>query len=178
MAHQVCYQWMVAFSLSTAQSRVLAFGCLGTKLLFILVGFVGAWQQQMHHRLRAFLASQASRLDARMIAVTISLFSGTWVGTYLFTKSYDYKFIFLVPVLGLTGALLSRGAAGKGQRGWISLILVPILAAWFIPYLALSFSQPMGLSLELVNDFVLIPVLAGALLATLIGFRSALRAIP
>ena len=178
MAHQVCYDWMVHFNLSGAQSRVLAFGCLGIKLLFILMGFVGAWRQEMRHRLHSFLASQASRLDGRLIAVTISLFSGTWVGTYLFTRSYDYKFIFLLPVLGLTGALLSSGATGAGQHAWITLVLIPILAAWFSPYLAISFSQPMGISLELVNDFVLIPVLAGAILATLIGFRSALRAIP
>ncbi|WP_259726121.1 hypothetical protein [Synechococcus sp. CS-1332] len=165
-------------NLSGAHSRVLLFGCLGIKLLFLLMGFVGAWRQEMRHRLHSFLASQANRLDGRLIAVTISLFSGTWVGSYLFTKSYDYKFIFLVPILGLTGALLSRGATGAGQRAWISLILVPILAAWFIPYLAISFGKSMGVSLELVNDFVLIPVLAGAVLATLIGLRSALRAIP
>ncbi|MEA5416975.1 hypothetical protein [Synechococcus sp. BA-132 BA5] len=100
------------------------------------------------------------------------------MGTYLFTRSYDYKFIFLLPVLGLTGALLSRGATGAGQRAWITFVWLPILAAWFIPYLAISFSQPMGISLELVNDFLLIPLLAGALLATLVGLRSALRAIP
>jgi len=178
MAHQVCFQWMIAFNLSGAQSRVLAFACLGTKLLFILFGFLGAWRHEMRHRLRAFLESQTSRLNSRLIAVTISLFSGTWVGTYLFTKSYDYKFIFLVPVLGVTGALLSRGATGTGQRSWMTLILVPMLLSWFVPYLALSFNQPMGLSLELVNDFVLIPVLAGAILATLLGLRSALQAIP
>lgn len=178
MAHQVCYQWMIDFNLSGAQSRVLAFACLGTKLLFVLLGFIGAWRHEMRHSLHAFLASQTRRLNSRLIALTISLFSGTWVGTYLFTKSYDYKFIFLVPVLGLTGALLSRGATGTGQRGWMTLILVPMLLSWFAPYLALSFNQPMGLSLELVNDFVLIPVLAGAILATLIGLRSALRALP
>jgi hypothetical protein len=60
----------------------------------------------------------------------------------------------------------------------MTLILVPMLLSWFVPYLALSFNQPMGLSLELVNDFVLIPVLAGAILSTLLGLRSALRAIP
>ncbi len=178
MAHQVCFEWMVAFKLSRVHSRILALACLGTKLLFILLGFFGAWQQEMRHPLRAFLASHTSRLNSGLIAVTISLFSGTWVGTYLFTKSYDYKFIFLVPVLGLTGALLSRGATVTGQRGWMTLILVPVLFSWIVPYLALSFNQPMGLSLELVNDFVLIPLLAGALLAALIGLRSALRAIP
>ncbi len=178
MAHQVCYQWMVAFNLSGVHSRILAFACLGAKLLFILLGFVGAWQPEMRNRLRAFLVSQTSRLDSRLIAVTISLFSGTWVGTYLFTKSYDYKFIFLVPILAFTGALLCRGVTGRGERAWVTLILLPMLLAWFTPYLTVSFSQPMGLSLELVNDFVLIPVLAGAILATLIGSRPALRAMP
>lgn len=178
MAHQICYDWMADFDLSQAMSRLLAFSCLGCKLLFMLLGFVGIWRQEVQHSLRAFLFSTASRLHSRLIALTICLFSGTWVGTYLFAKSYDYKFIYLVPVLGLTGALLSQGANDTGRRGWTLLILVPILVIWFSPYVAVSFRLPMGASLELVNDFVLIPVLAGAILATLIGLRSALRAIP
>lgn len=178
MAHQICYDWMADFHLSKSLSRLLAFSCLGIKLMFLLLGFVGVWRQAVHHSLRSLLFSPANRLHPQLIAVTISLFTGTWVGTYLFTKSYDYKFIFLLPVLAFTGALLCRGATGKGHRFWITLILVPMLLAWFTPYLTISFSQPMGLSLELVNDFVMIPVLAGALLATIISFRSALRAIP
>jgi hypothetical protein len=171
MAHQICYQWMADFNLSGGQSRVLAFGCLGMKLVFLLAGVAGAFRQGLPGGLRAFLASPTSRLDSRLVAVTICLFTGTWVGTYLFTKSYDYKFIFLLPVLGLTGALLSRVAPGTGRRAWITLVLVPTLSAWFTPYLALSFNQPLGTSLELVNDFVLIPLLAGALLAGLAGCR-------
>jgi hypothetical protein len=140
-------------------------------LVFLLAGVAGAFRQGLPGGLRAFLASPASRLDSRLVAVTICLFTGTWVGTYLFTRSYDYKFIFLLPVLGLTGALLSRVAPGTGRRAWITLVLVPTLSAWFTPYLALSFNQPLGTSLELVNDFVLIPLLAGALLAGLAGCR-------
>ncbi len=178
MSHQICYQWMADFNLSQGQSRVLAFGCLGIKLLFVFAGLAGAWQQGLHHRLCSFLVSKTSRLDSRLIAVTFCLFAGTWVGTYLFTRSYDYKFIFLFPVLGLTGALISIGDTDSGRRAWISLVLLPILAAWFTPYLAISFGQPLGASLELVNDFVLIPLLAGSLLTGLIGFRPGLRVIP
>ncbi len=175
MAHQICHQWMADFNLSGAQSRVLAFGCLGMKLLFLLAGVVGASRQELPGSLHAFLASQASRLDSRLVAVTVCLFTGTWVGTYLFTKSHDHQFIFLLPVLGLTGALLCRSLPGTGRRTWITLVLVPILSAWFIPYLAISFNQPLGASLELVNDFVLTPVLAGALLIGLIGCRPSTR---
>ncbi len=175
MAHQVCYQWMTDFNLSGAQSRILAFGCLGMKLLFLLAGVVGARRLGLADRLRQFLASDANRLDSRLFEVTVCLFTGTWLGTYLLTRSYDYKFIFLLPVLGLSSALLAWDTPGRGQRAWITLVLVPILSAWFIPYVAISFKQPLGASLELLNDFVLTPLLAGALVVSMVGCRPAER---
>jgi hypothetical protein len=105
----------------------------------------------------------------------------------LVTNPWRLTLLFLVSGAALR-FMTARRSAGQVARARAerlipplllgTLILVPMLLSWFVPYLALSFNQPMGLSLELVNDFVLIPVLAGAILATLIGLRSALRAIP
>jgi len=178
LAHQVCFQWMVDLSLSAGPSRALAYGCLLTKLAVLLAGVVGALRQRLPAGLRLFLASQTSRLDSGLVAASFCLFTGTWVGTYLFTRSYDYKFIFLLPALGLTGALLCRGGPGTNRRAWVGLVLVPMLSAWFLPYLAISFGLPLGNALELVNDFVLIPVLAGVLVTVLAGCRPSGRQDP
>ncbi|WP_216904681.1 hypothetical protein [Synechococcus sp. CCY 9618] len=171
MAHQVCYDLMTSLNLSGTQSRLLAYGCLGTKLLLLLTGIVAAARLGLPRSLRAFIASVASPDHSRLIAVTVCLFTGTWVGTYLFTRSYDYTFIFLLPVLGLTGALLSSEPRGPSRRGWIALVLAPMLAIWFLPYLAISFNLPLDVPLELVRNVLLTPLLAGALLVSLSGCR-------
>ncbi len=169
MAHEICYEWITTFKLSGIHSRVLAYACPGTKQLFILAGLIGASRLGLHGDLLNFLTSGTSRLRSRLVAVSLCLFTGTWVGTYLFTRSYDYKFIFLLPALGLTGAVLAGSATDGSRRlAWISLVLAPLLLAWFLPYLSISFNQPLGSSLELLNDFVMIPVLMGALLGLLI----------
>jgi len=171
LAHQICFQWMADFGMSAGPSRALAYGCLITKLVFLLGGAFGAHQGGLPGVLRHFLATQTGRLDSRLVNASFSLFTGTWIGTYLLTKSYDYKFIFLLPALGVSAALLCGGIPAACRRSWIILVLVPMLSAWFLPYVAISFSQPTGITLELVNDFMLIPTLAGALLIVLYGCR-------
>ncbi len=151
----------LVFSGSTI-ARLQAFGWLAIKLTFLGAGAVGAWRQGMPQPLRTFLVRGAARVHPRLIAVTLCLFTATWIGTYLFTRSFDYKFIFLLPALGVSGALLCQGSDDGGRRGWISLVLVPILCAWFFPYLSITFLLPLGQPLELVNDNVLLPLLAGA----------------
>lgn len=161
----------LAFSGSTI-ARLQSCGWLAMKLTFLGAGAVGAWRQGMPQHLRTFLVRGVARVDSRRIAVTLCLFTATWIGTYLFTRSFDYKFMFLVPALGVSGALLCQGSSAGGRRGWISLVLVPILCIWFVPYLSIRFSLPLGQPLELVNDTVLLPLLAGALATGLLGCRS------
>ncbi len=145
---------------------------LPMKLAFLVAGAAGAWRQGMPRHLRTFLIGGVAGVASRRIAVTLCLFTATWIGTYLFTRSFDYKFIFLMPALGVSGALLCQGGSEGGRRGWITLVLVPILCAWFLPYLSITFLLPMGEQLELANDNVLLPLLAGALSSTLPGCRS------
>lgn len=153
-------------------------GTVEVKLLFVLAGVVAAWQQGLPGRLRAALTQAAGELDSRRIALTFCLFTGTWVGTYLFTRSYDYKSLFLMPALALAGTMLSTGATGRSQRAGLTLVLLPLLSAWFTPYLAVSFQQPLGDWLEVVNDGVLIPLLTGALVVGLVSCRFFGRSSP
>lgn len=156
----------------TTLARLQSCGWLALKLTFLLAGAVGAWRQGIPQHLRSYLVRGVDRVDSRLIAVTLCLFTATWIGTYLFTRSFDYKFIFLLPALGVSGALLCQGSSDGGRRGWITLVLAPILCIWFIPYLSISFFLPLGEPLELVNDTVLLPLLAGALATGLLGCRS------
>ncbi len=163
---------IAGLSLSSSVASLPSFGWLAMKLAFLVAGAVGAWRQGVPQHLRTFLARGVSQVDSRRIAVTLCLFTSTWIGTYLFTRSFDYKFIFLLPAVGVSGALLCQGTNDGGRRGWITLVLVPILCVWFIPYLGIIFRLPMGEWLELANDNVLLPVLAGALATGLLGCGS------
>jgi hypothetical protein len=176
LALQVCYDLMVSLKLSLNPSRIILLGCAGQKLIFLFAGFIVGTRKGFPASLRAFLLSGSGRLQPTLMAISFSLFSATWVGTYLTTKSYDYKFIFLLPAFAITASLLTQPSSVKARPIWIILVLVPMLSAWFIPYLSVSFNQPLGTSLELVNDFVLIPLLAGSLSACLPGCRGQERA--
>ncbi len=171
LALQVCYDLMVSQKLSLMASRLLLLGCGGLKLVFLLAGILLGLRTGLAADLRAFLSSGTTRLRPLLVAMTFSLFSSTWIGTYLFTKSYDYKFIFLLPAFAITVALLSQPGSAALRPTWGLLVLAPMLSAWFLPYLDVSFNLPVGVWLEGINDFALIPLLAGTLGASLAGTR-------
>jgi hypothetical protein len=171
LALQVCYDLMVSQKLSMLASRLLLLGCGGLKLLFLLAGCLLGLRTGLAGNLRAFLYSGAKPWPPLLGAITVSLFSATWIGTYLVTRSYDYKFIFLLPAFAITLALLSPQGSAALRPSWGLLVLAPMLSAWFVPYLAVSFNLPVGVWLEWINDFALIPLLAGALAAALPGTR-------
>jgi hypothetical protein len=169
LALQVCYDLMVSQNLSLSASRFLLVGSVGLKLVFLLVGLLLGLRTGLAANLRAFLYSGATAWPPLLVAIAFSLFSATWIGTYLFTRSYDYKFIFLFPAFAVTVALLSQPASAPLRPSWGLLVLAPMLSAWFVPYLAVSFNLPVGVWLEGINDFALIPLLAGALVAAMPG---------
>jgi hypothetical protein len=160
----------VSFS-GDPSARLEALGWLAMRLTFLVAGVAGAWQQGMPQHLRSFLLRGVARVDSRVVAVALSLFTATWIGTYLFTRSLDYKSIFLLPALGISGALLCQENRDGGRRGWISLVLLPMLCIWFFPYLTITFFLPIGELLGLASDNVLLPLLAGALTTGLLGCR-------
>jgi hypothetical protein len=169
LALQVCYDLMVSQKLTLIASRLLLVGSVGLKLIFLLAGLLLGLRTGLAANLRVFLYSGSTTLPPLLVAITFSLFSATWIGTYLFTRSYDYKFIFLLPAFAITVALLSQPASAPLRPSWGLLVLAPMLSAWFVPYLAVSFNLPVGVWLEGINDFALIPLLAGALVAALPG---------
>jgi hypothetical protein len=162
---------LAGLSSSDSFTSTPSYGWLAMKLMFLAAGAVGAGRQGMPQQLRNFLSRGAAGVDPKLVSVTLSLFTATWIGTYLLTRSYDYKFIFLLPAVGVSGALLCQGNSNPGRRGWTTLVLMPILCTWLIPYLSISFFLPMGEWLELANDNVLLPLAAGALAIGLLGCR-------
>ncbi len=161
----------LSFSGNTS-ARLEAFGWLAMRLTFLMAGAVGAWRQGMPQHLWTFLHRGVARMDSRVVAVGLCLFTATWIGAFLFTQSLDYKLIFLLPALGVSGALLCQGGSHEdGRRGWITLVLLPILCIWFFPYLSITFFLPVGEPLGLASDNVLLPLLAGALATGLLGCR-------
>jgi len=168
----------------SASGRLLIKIAFGMKILMLAIGACMAYQLRLFDILARAIHVQAvkfkctSMLDNFYQTLVVAMTS-LWLGCYIVTISYDYRLIFLFPVLiFIARAIQLRPGSRTGlmQRRGLIFLLVAMLASMLIPYLAYSYQDPLiRLSIDAIAEFVLIPFYASALfvivLSTIITAR-------
>ncbi|MFN9623801.1 MAG: glycosyltransferase 87 family protein [Cyanobacteriota bacterium] len=95
--------------------------------------------------------------------VNLWIMSCTWMGAYIFTINYDYRFIFILPFLAYLATFSAL---------WPRLLICMTLLIFVFPWFRLNYTS-IGMALvrvlEPVTEFLLIPALAGSLLFFLVA---------
>ena len=157
-----------AFGLDSA--RILIKVLLLIKLASLLLGLYLAWKSRLHEALMRCwqsCAPQASIFSQNLFV----MMSAVWLGCYVTTVNIDYRFLFLVPWLGLLARVASVSSSSLQQKRWSAGLIVSLLVVFWVPLLQWGYSD-FGLRLvalaEPLTEFVLIPLCAASLACLLI----------
>lgn len=149
-----------------AAGRLLIRSLYVAKAAAILLGFYLAYRTGFADvQLRD---SEASKNEhSGFLEVCILLMSSIWLGCYISTINYDYRFLYLVPFIAYLAAIAASARATRFQARWAAVLVWSMLVVFAYPWLRLGYTD-LGLRLtalvEPVTEFLLIPVFAGSLL--------------
>jgi len=156
----------------SANGRLLIKIAFGMKILMLAIGAYMAYRLRLFDILKQAIDAQAAQfkrislLENFYLTLIVSMTS-LWLGCYIITISYDYRLIFLFPVLIFIARAIQLspvGLTGQIQRWGLIFLLVVMLASMFIPFLAYSYQDPLiRLAIDAIAEFVLIPFYASAL---------------
>ncbi|MEB3199278.1 MAG: hypothetical protein VKK62_01965 [Synechococcaceae cyanobacterium] len=154
------------------------------KISSLIAGFWLTIALDLGATLRRYIAGldaqEPNGRRARFILNTISSMTGIWLGCYLFTISYDYRLIFLIPMIGVLAQCRQPGG-NPWQRRWglclVAMGLIPGLSTMLLSALPAT-SPSLRTTHEIIVEFMMMPLLASsaaALLSQLPGLAWPLR---
>ena len=166
-----------AFGLDYA--RVLIKALLLIKLASILLGLYLAWKARLHVAMMRCWQSCAPQANAFGQSLFVMM-SAAWLGCYVTTINIDYRFLFLVPWVGLLARMASMSSSSLQQQRLAAGLIVSLLVVFWVPLLQWGYTD-FGMKLipfaEPLTEFVLIPLCAASLACLLIQHTwSTLRA--
>jgi len=167
-----------------ATGRLLIKISFGMKILTLAIGAYMAFRLRLFDILTNAIDVQASKFKRTSLlsnfyrSLVVSMTS-LWLGCYIVTISYDYRMIFLFPMLIFIARAIQlspSGQTGLMQRRGLTLLLIAMLASMLIPFVAYGYQDPLiRLGIDAIAEFVLIPFYASALfmivLSTIITAR-------
>ena len=122
---------------------------------------------------------QGTRLPPDFYPNLVISMTSTWLGCYVVTKSYDYRMIFLFPILIFIARAIQLeplSEADLQQRRGLILLLTAMLASMLIQFLVYSFDDKLiRLSIDSISEFVLIPFYASAFFVIIVNWLWAAR---
>jgi len=151
---------------------------LAVKVLMLFSGAFMAYRLKLADVLAKEIFTQsaqfnATRLPADFFASLLVSMTSTWLGCYLVTISFDYRMIFLFPVLILIARAIQLSPASRTallQRRGLICLLITILGSMLIPFIGYAFqNQITRLSIDGISEFILIPFYASALFIIILG---------
>jgi len=152
-----------AFGLDSA--RVLIKALLLIKFASILLGLYLAWKVRLHEALMRCwqICAPKTSIFGQTLFV---MMSAVWLGCYVITINIDYRFLFLVPWLGLLARVASMSSSSLQQKRLAAGLLVSLLIVFWVPLLQWGYTD-FGMKLisfaEPLTEFVLIPLCAASL---------------
>ena len=168
----------------SAIGRLLIKIAFGIKILMLASGAYMAYRLRLFNILANAIEVQAAKFKRNSLlsnfyrTLVVSMTS-LWLGCYIVTISYDYRMIFLFPMLIFIARAIQlspSGQTGPMQRRGLTLLLIALLASMLIPFVAYGYQDPLiRLGIDAIAEFVLIPFYASALfvivLSTIITAR-------
>jgi len=151
------------FGLDSA--RVLIKALLLIKLASLLLGLYLAWKARLHEALMRCLHSWTPQANA-FGQILFVMMSAIWLGCYVTTINIDYRFLFLVPWLGLLARMASMSSSSLQQQRLAAGLIVSLLVVFWVPLLQWGYTD-FGMKLisfaEPLTEFVLVPLCAASL---------------
>jgi hypothetical protein len=99
--------------------------------------------------------------------------TSVWLGCYFVTNSYDYRMIFLFPVLIFIARAIQLYPATRMmilQRRALICLLISMLASMLIQFVGYSFDDPFTrICSDAIAEFILIPFYASSLFVIILG---------
>jgi hypothetical protein len=112
------------FGLDSA--RVLIKVLLLIKFASILLGLYLAWKVRLHEALMRSWQSWTPQANV-FSQILFVMMSAVWLGCYVTTINIDYRFLFLVPWLGLLARVASMSSSSLQQQRLAAGLLVSLL---------------------------------------------------
>jgi hypothetical protein len=151
------------FGLDSA--RVLIKVLLLIKFASILLGLYLAWKVRLHEALMRSWQSWTPQANV-FSQILFVMMSAVWLGCYVTTINIDYRFLFLVPWLGLLARVASMSSSSLQQQRLAAGLLVSLLIVFWVPILHWGYTD-FGMKLisfaEPLTEFVLVPLCAASL---------------
>jgi hypothetical protein len=148
------------------------------KVISLVVGGYMAYRLRLVEILSKAIDVHTSKYSSTRLPVdffpslTVSMTS-VWLGCYLVTNSFDYRMIFLFPVLIFIARAIQLYPDIRMmilQRRALICLLISMLASMFIQFLGYAFQDPfIRLGSDAIAEFILIPFYASSLFVIVIG---------
>jgi len=151
------------FGLDSA--RLLIKVLLLIKLASLLLGLYLAWKVRLHEALMRCWQSWTPQAYV-FSQILFVMMSAVWLGCYVTTINIDYRFLFLVPWLGLLARIASMSSSSLQQQRLAAGLLVSLLVVFWVPILQwgyTDFSMKLISFAEPLTEFVLVPLCAASL---------------
>jgi hypothetical protein len=155
------------------RARLLIKGLILIKLLSVVAGVTLAIRASLADKVSGFFGSIRDQFFQKFSIALFLLMTWTWIGLYLFTISFDYKHVFMLPSALLFFAILDNrgGMMTRFQRSVFGLLVALAIFITLFPlsvYANLLSHGAFVKFAELFGEVVVIPIYAGAL-AVILG---------
>ena len=115
----------------------------------------------------------STRLPADFFTSLIVSMTSVWLGCYFVTNSFDYRMIFLFPVLIFIARAIQLYPATRMmilQRRALICLLISMLASMVIQFMGYAFQDPFTrLGSDAIAEFILIPFYASSLFIVILS---------
>jgi hypothetical protein len=164
------------FGLLSGRWIIRAFFVL--KIISLVVGGCMAYRLRLSEILSKAISVHTSkysstRLPADFFPSLVVSMTSVWLGCYFVTNSFDYRMIFLFPVLIFIARAIQLYPATRMmilQRRALICLLISMLASMLIQFVGYSFDDPFTrICSDAIAEFILIPFYASSLFVIILG---------
>jgi len=165
------------------RARLIIKALFALKLISLATGYILTLKLGLAKAVSSFMATAIHPKRQKQLTYTTIAMTGMWLGCYLTTISFDYRTIFLIPLI----SLLTQTAAlteGLWNRAWAWLVCLAGLLPGITTTLHMAipiYERAARVYHEIIAEFLLFPLLASAtaaILIQLLGLPSLLKPAP
>jgi hypothetical protein len=162
-------------SLSGAEmGRWMIRGLFAMKFISISIGFITTFNLRIAKDIKLLIKSLPNSKTSRFLAYILVSMTCIWIGCYATTISYDYRSIFLIPMIAVLPQTYSSYTNSERHKMlWAIAVtcmaIIPGIST--IAYWTLKIWQPpLILGHEIIVEFIMLPIVAGSAIALMVQF--------
>lgn len=158
------------FGLSVARFLIRLIFLL--KFASLAAGFIVSFKLRLFQAFRSSRPAISRPLAPGFLDISVMICASIWLGCYFTTINYDYRYIYIFPLFIAFARIASAPQLTPIQRTWTQLMLASMTLIFLLPMLMVGYT-PLGMAilpiLEPVTEFLLIPLIAGSVMAFLLA---------